>query len=38
MLTEQDMVSSRIVKADYVYMRVAEMHLLAAEYAAIFWN
>ena len=26
--------SSRIVKADYVYMRVAEMHLLAAEYAA----
>jgi hypothetical protein len=28
--------SSRIVKADYVYMRVAEMHLLAAEYAAYF--
>ena len=26
--------SSRIVKADYVYMRVAEMHLLAAEFAA----
>ena len=26
--------SGRIVKADYVYMRVAEMHLLAAEYAA----
>lgn len=26
--------SSRIVKADYVYMRIAEMHLLAAEYAA----
>lgn len=26
--------SSRIVKADYIYMRVAEMHLLAAEYAA----
>lgn len=26
--------SSRVVKADYVYMRVAEMHLLAAEFAA----
>jgi len=26
--------TSRVVKADYVYMRVAEMHLLAAEYAA----
>ncbi|TMM29492.1 RagB/SusD family nutrient uptake outer membrane protein [Polaribacter aestuariivivens] len=26
--------SSRIVKADYVYMRVAEMYLLAAEYAS----
>lgn len=26
--------SGRIIKADYVYMRVAEMHLLAAEYAA----
>ena len=26
--------TSTVVKADYVYMRVAEMHLLAAEYAA----
>jgi len=30
--------TSRIVKADYVYMRVAEMHLLAAEYAAFSGN
>jgi hypothetical protein len=30
--------SSRIVKADYVYMRVAEMHLLAAEFAAFSNN
>jgi hypothetical protein len=30
--------TSRIVKADYVYMRVAEMHLLAAEYAAFASN
>ena len=28
--------STRIVQDDYVYMRVAEMHLLAAEYAANF--
>ena len=30
--------TSSIVKADYVYMRVAEMHLLAAEYAAFSNN
>jgi hypothetical protein len=30
--------TSSVVKADYVYMRVSEMHLLAAEYAAFSGN